>query len=91
MVPQWHFHSSESFEAPKITQSRLRIPVLLPGGTSKSLDLLQVVQVVAGHGFDDGPEGHGAAFGMTYGTSAFRLADAINEEKVPVAGGCEEA
>ena len=30
----------------------------------EAFDLLKVVDVVAGHGFYDGPEGHGAAFGV---------------------------
>ena len=29
-----------------------------------AVDLLEVVDVVAGHGLDDGPEGHGTAFGV---------------------------
>ena len=32
-----------------------------------ALDLAKVIQVVAGHGFDDGLEGHGAALGVRDG------------------------
>jgi len=53
--------------------------------------LPEVVDVVAGHGFDDGPEGHGAAFGMGGGAEAVVLGDGGEEEEVPVAHGLEES
>ena len=45
---------------------------------------------MAGHGFDDGPEGHGAAFGMGGGAMALVAGDGGEEQKVPVAHGLEE-
>ena len=56
----------------------------------EAFDLLEVVDVVAGHGFDDGPEGHGAAFGVGGAAVAVFLGDGVEEEQVPVAGGLEE-
>ena len=53
-------------------------------------DLLKVVDVVAGHGFYDGPEGHGAALGVGGAAMAVVLGDSREEEQVPVAGGLEE-
>ena len=41
---------------------------------------------MACHGFDDGPEGHGAAFGVGGGAVAVVLGDCGEEEQVPVAG-----
>jgi hypothetical protein len=57
----------------------------------EAFDLLKVVDVVAGHGFYDGPEGHGAAFGVGGAASAVVLRDGGEEEQVPVAGGLEES
>ena len=57
----------------------------------EAFDLLKVVDVVAGHGFYDGPEGHGAAFGVGGAAAAVVLRDGGEEEQVPVAGGLEEA
>ena len=45
---------------------------------------------MAGHGFDDGPEGHGAAFGMGGGAMAFVAGDGGEEEEIPVTHGLEE-
>ena len=45
---------------------------------------------MASHGFDDGPEGHGAAFGMGGGAMAFVAGDGGEEEEVPVAHALEE-
>jgi len=59
-------------------------------GCCEAFDLLEVVDVVAGHGFDDGPEGHGAAFGVGGGAAAIVVGDGGEEEQVPVAGGLEE-
>ena len=52
--------------------------------------MLEVVDVVAGHGFDDGPEGHGAAFGVGGAAVAVFVGDGGEVEEVPVAGGLEE-
>ena len=49
-----------------------------------------MVNVVAGHGFDDGPEGHGAALWVGGSAVAIFLGDGGEEEQVPVAGGLEE-
>jgi hypothetical protein len=57
----------------------------------QALDLLKVVDVVAGHGFDDGPEVHGAAFGVGGGAAAVVVGDGGEEEQVPVAGGLKES
>jgi hypothetical protein len=63
----------------------------LSGGVGgEAFDLLKVVDVVPGHGFDDGPEGHGAAFGVGRGTVAVVLRDGGEEEQVPVARRLEE-
>jgi hypothetical protein len=56
----------------------------------EAFELLEVVEVVAGHGFDDGPEGHSAALGMGGGAMAFVAGDGGEEEEVPVAHGVEE-
>jgi len=45
---------------------------------------------VARHGFDDGPEGHGAAFWVGGGAVAVVAGDSGEEEQIPVAGGLEE-
>ena len=60
-------------------------------GGGEAFDLLKVVDVVAGHGFYDGPEGHGAALGMGGGAMAFVAGDGGEEEEVPVAHGLEES
>ena len=39
-------------------------------GYDEAFDLLKVVDVVAGHGFYDGPEGHGASLGVGGGAVA---------------------
>ena len=52
--------------------------------------MLKVVDVVAGHGFYDGPEGHGAALGVGGAAMAVVLGDSREEEQVPVAGGLKE-
>src|SRR5580704_12088630 len=57
----------------------------------QAFDLLKVVNVVAGHGFYDGPEGHGAAFGVGGAAAAVVLRDGVEEEQVPVAGGLKES
>ena len=49
-----------------------------------------MVDVVAGHGFDDGPEGHGAAFGVGGAAVAVFVGDGVEVEQVPVAGGPKE-
>lgn len=46
---------------------------------------------MAGHGLDDGPEGHGAAFGVGGGVVAVVFRDGGKEEEVPVADGVEES
>lgn len=53
--------------------------------------MLDVVDVVAGHGLDDGPEGHGAAFGVGGGVVPVVFRDGGEKEKVPVADGVEES
>jgi len=53
-------------------------------------DLSQVVDVVAGHGFDDGPEGHGASLRVGGWAVAVVLRDGSEKEQVPMAGGLEE-
>ena len=60
------------------------------GGCGQAFDLLQVVDVVSTHGFDDGPEGHGAAFGVGGGAAAILSGNGCEEEEIPVAGGLEE-
>lgn len=45
---------------------------------------------MASHGFDDGPEGHGAAFGVGGAAVAVVLGDSVEEEQIPVARGLEE-
>jgi hypothetical protein len=60
-------------------------------GCCKAFQLLEMVDVVAGHGFYDGPEGHGAALGMGGGAMAFVAGDGGEEEEVPVAHGLEES
>jgi hypothetical protein len=55
------------------------------------LKLPKVVDVVAGHGFDDGPEGHRAPLGVGGGAVAVVLRDGGEEEQVPVARGVEES
>ena len=67
-----------------------RLPALSFLGGSEAFDLLEVVDVVASHGFDDGPEGHGAAFGVGGAAVAIVLRDGVEEEQVPVARGLEE-
>ena len=59
-------------------------------GGGQAFDLLKVVDVVAGHGFDDGPEGHGAAFRVGGGAMAVVVGDAGEEEQIPVASGLKE-
>lgn len=49
-----------------------------------------MVDVVAGHGFYDGPEGHGSALGMGGGAVAVGFGDGGEETEIPVAGGLEE-
>lgn len=56
----------------------------------EALQLLDVVDVVAGHGLDDGPEGHGAALGVGGGAVAVVFGDGGEKEEVPVARGLEE-
>src|SRR3954451_21271337 len=56
----------------------------------EAFDLLEVIDVVAGHGFHDGPEGHGAPLGVGGRTVAVVLRDGGEEEQVPVAGCLEE-
>jgi len=46
---------------------------------------------VTGHGFDDGPEGHGAALGVGGGAVALVVGYGGEEEEVPVAHGLEES
>lgn len=58
---------------------------------SEALELLEVVEVVAGHGFDDGPEGHGASLGVSCGAVAVVVGDGGEKEEVPVADGVEES
>ena len=57
----------------------------------ETFDLLEVVDVVAGHGFDDGPEGHGAPLGVGGGAAAVIVRDGGEVEEVPVAGGLKES
>ena len=57
----------------------------------EAFDLLKVVDVVAGHGFYDGPKGHGAALGVGCEAMPVILRDGGEEEQVPVAGGLEES
>ena len=69
---------------------RLRWGPILWAGFRQTLELREVVEVVAGHGFDDGPEGHGATFGMGYGALALGLGEFVEQEQVPGTGGFEE-
>ena len=59
-------------------------------GCDQAFDLLKVVDVVAGHGFYDGPEGHGATLGVGGGAVAVVLRGGSEEEQIPVAGGLEK-
>ena len=45
---------------------------------------------MACHGFDDGPEVHGAALGVSGAAVSVFLRDGCEEEKIPIAGGLEE-
>ena len=54
--------------------------VLGCGSRGDALHLLEVVDVVACHGFDDGPEGHGAAFGVGGWAVTVVLRDGGEEE-----------
>src|SRR5258707_15840254 len=65
-------------------------PALAFCSDGEATDLLKVVDVVAGHGFYDGPEGHGAAFGVGGTAVAGGLGDGVGVEKVPGAGGLGE-
>ena len=56
----------------------------------EALDLLEVVDVVASHGFNEGPEGHGAAFGVSGGAVAIFFGDGGEQPCIPVADGLEE-
>ena len=56
----------------------------------EAFDLLKMVDVVAGHGFDDSPEGHSAAFGVGGAAAPVFVRDGIEIEEIPVAGGLEE-
>ncbi len=49
-----------------------------------------MVDVVASHGFYDGPEGHGSALGVGGGVVTVVLGDGGEEAQVPGAGGLEE-
>lgn len=60
------------------------------GGGGETFELLEVVDVVAGHGFYDGCEGHGAALGMSGLALAVGFGGGGDEFDVPVAGGLEE-
>ena len=73
------YHPEDSATTPELVEF---------GG--EAFQLLEVVDVVAGHSFDDRPEGHGAAFGMGGGAMAFVAGDGGKEEKIPVAHGLEE-
>jgi len=53
------------------------------------LKLGDVVEVVAGHGFDDGGEGHGAAFWVGYGLCGRGWRGVADEDEVPFAHGGE--
>jgi hypothetical protein len=53
------------------------------------LELGDVVEVVAGHGFYDGGEGHGAALGVGYGLLGCRCWGVADQDQVPLAHGGE--
>jgi hypothetical protein len=55
-----------------------------------TLDLPNVIDIVAGHGFDDGPEGHGAALGVGGDAVAVGFCDGAEEAEIPFAGILEE-
>jgi len=55
----------------------------------EALDLFEVVDVVAGGGFEQVFEGHGAAFGVGGGFLLFSCGDGGEQLEVPVAGGGE--
>jgi len=46
---------------------------------------------VTSHSFDDGPEGHGAAFGVGGAAAAVVVRDGIEVEKIPVPGSVKES
>jgi len=50
-----------------------------------------VVEVVAGHGFDDGLEGHGSALGVGDGAVGGDGQRGVDEEEIPMAEGGEGA
>ena len=52
-------------------------------------ELGEMVEIVAGHGFNDGLEGHGAALGMRNGFVGGGRQSALDEEQIPVAQGGE--
>jgi hypothetical protein len=57
---------------------------------SEAFDLLQMVDVVASHGLDQRPEGHGATLGVGRRMVTVFFGDRGEQPKVPVAGGPEE-
>ena len=71
--------------------SSFRLVGLIRGDGGDAFDLLKVVDVVASHGFDDGPEGHGAAFGVGSAAAAVVVGDGVEVEKIPVASGLKES
>jgi hypothetical protein len=64
---------------------------VLSGAGGYFFDLQKMVDVVASHGFYDGPEGHGSAFGVGGGVVTVFLGDGGEEAEVPVAGGFVES
>ena len=55
----------------------------------EALELGEVVEVVAGHGFDDGAEGHGAALGVSDGAAGGGGVGGFKQDQVPLAEGGE--
>lgn len=59
-------------------------------GFGEAFELLQVVDVVACHGFYDGPEGHGSALGVGGWAVMVGFGDGGEEAEIPVAGRLKE-
>ena len=58
---------------PRLTPGLLSVQRRLVVSRGEALQLLEVVDVVAGHGFDYGPERHRAALGVGGGAVAIFL------------------
>ena len=89
--PAIHRHERRSADRYSVIVTRHRNEERCGGRNElrEFFELGEVVEVVAGHGFDDGLEGHGAALGMRDGLAGCLRQSVLNEEQVPVAQGGE--